>query len=55
MLVLTRKVGQKLKLGKDIIVTIRKITNGQVRISIEAPREVKVLRGELVEPEARAA
>lgn len=47
MLVLTRKRFQTLSIGNDIKLTITKIKGGQVRLAIEAPKEVKVLRGEL--------
>ncbi len=47
MLVLTRKRFQTLSIGNDIKLTIIKIKGGQVRLAIEAPKEVKVLRGEL--------
>ncbi len=47
MLVLTRKLEQTIRIGDSILVTILRIERGQVRIGIEAPREVPVLRGEL--------
>ena len=59
MLVLTRKLMEKLYIGDDVCVTIVRIEGGQVRLGIEAPREVPVIRAELVaepdkeEPEAR--
>ncbi|HEV3167011.1 MAG TPA: carbon storage regulator [Isosphaeraceae bacterium] len=48
MLVLSRKVQQKLYIGKDICVTVVRLNGGQVRLGIEAPREVPVLRAELL-------
>lgn len=51
MLVLTRKNGQQIKIGEDIVVTIFKCNNGHTQVGIEAPREVPVLRGELEEEE----
>jgi carbon storage regulator CsrA len=47
MLVLTRKRFQTLSIGNDIKLTITKIKGGQVRLAIEAPKEVKILRSEL--------
>lgn len=47
MLVLTRKLNEKIKIGEDITITIIKLRNNQIRIGIEAPREVRVLRAEL--------
>lgn len=49
MLVLTRKIDEQIKIGDDITITIIKLRNNQVRIGIEAPRDVRVLRGELGE------
>ena len=47
MLVLTRKIDEQIKIGDDITITIIKLRNNQIRIGIEAPRDVRVLRGEL--------
>ncbi len=47
MLVLTRKLNEKIKIGDDVTITIIKLRNNQIRIGIEAPRDVRVLRGEL--------
>ncbi len=52
MLVLTRKARQRIFIdcGKDrIIVEVCEITNGKVRIGVDAPREVKVFREELLQ------
>jgi carbon storage regulator len=48
MLVLTRKLMEKLFIGDDICVTVVRLEGGQVRLGIEAPREVTVVRAELV-------
>lgn len=50
MLVLTRKVGEKIVIGEDIIVTVLAMRGGQVRLGIEAPDAVRVRREELGEP-----
>ena len=47
MLVLTRKVNEQIKIGEDITITLVRIKGNCVRIGIEAPREVRVMRGEL--------
>lgn len=47
MLVVTRKQGQGIKIGDDIEITIEKIDDNSVKVSINAPREVKILRSEL--------
>jgi carbon storage regulator len=54
MLVLTRKLMEKLYIGDDICVTVVRLEGGQVRLGIDAPREVTVVRAELV-PERAAA
>src|SRR5689334_1029122 len=48
MLVLTRKLTEKLFIGDDICVTVVRLEGGQVRLGIDAPREVTVVRAELV-------
>ncbi len=48
MLVLTRKVGEKILIGSDIIVTLVEIKNGQVQLGIEAPKETHILREEVI-------
>jgi carbon storage regulator CsrA len=47
MLVLTRKLQQQIKIGDRITVTILRVKGHTVRIGIDAPREVRVVRGEL--------
>ena len=49
MLVLTRKVGQRILIGEKISVTVVQIAGGGVRLGIEAPTELPVIRQELVE------
>lgn len=48
MLVLTRNEGQSIKVGDHIEVHISEINGSQVKVAINAPREVKILRSELV-------
>ena len=47
MLVLSRRQSQKIKLGDSIVVTIVRVSGDKVRVGIEAPPEVVVLREEL--------
>ncbi|TWU02272.1 carbon storage regulator [Stieleria varia] len=47
MLVLSRKTGEQLMIGDDIVVTINRISGNRVAIGIEAPRDVRIVRGEL--------
>ena len=54
MLVLTRKLMERLYIGEDICVTVVRLEGGQVRLGIEAPRSIPVVRAELL-PEPRPA
>lgn len=49
MLIITRKKGESLMIGDDIEITISKIEDGSVKIGIQAPKEVSILRKELLE------
>lgn len=49
MLILQRKEGQSLTIGDQIVVTVQEIGQGRVRLSVDAPRDISVLRTELVE------
>lgn len=48
MLVLSRKSGQRVLIGGEIAVTVVKISGGGVRIGIEAPAEMPIVREELL-------
>ena len=48
MLVLSRKLSQQVMIGPDIRITIVKLDRNQVRLGIEAPRGITVLREELL-------
>ena len=47
MLVLSRKLNQEIIIGDNVKVTVLKVKGNTVRLGIEAPREVRVVRGEL--------
>ena len=47
MLVLTRKVGEKIVIGKNITITVLEARGSKIRIGIDAPAQVPVLRSEL--------
>ncbi len=58
MLIVTRRVGEKVMLGDDIVVEVMEIAGNTVRIGIQAPRSVPVYREEIwdaVRAENRAA
>jgi len=48
MLVLTRRAGEALQIGDNIQITILSVSGDRVRIGIEAPAEISVLRAELI-------
>lgn len=48
MLVLTRKRDEFIKIGSDIVIRVMKTSKGTVKLGIEAPSSVRVLRGEVV-------
>jgi carbon storage regulator len=51
MLILTRREGETLLIGDNIEVTVLAVNGSQVRIGIEAPREVTILREEIAHRE----
>ena len=48
MLVLTRKVGESLIIGDNVVITVVSQKGGQVRLGIEAPASVSIQREEIV-------
>ena len=51
MLVLTRKAAETIRIGNDIVIKVIRTAKGTVKIGIEAPANIRVMRGELVEDE----
>lgn len=49
MLVLTRKVGERIQIGDNITVVVTKSAGNRVTLGIEAPKDVRIVRGELEE------
>lgn len=47
MLALTRKVGERIVIGSDIVVTVVSVKGDNIRITVDAPKEVKIYRGEI--------
>lgn len=48
MLVLSRKIGEKVCIGDNIVVTITEVKGNRVRLGIEAPESTRVMRSELL-------
>ncbi len=44
MLVITRKTGQSIRIGDDIVVSIERVDGGDVRVGISAPKDVAIVR-----------
>ncbi len=58
MLIITRRAGEKVMIGDDIVVEVMEIVGNQVRLGVRAPRSVRVYREEIwraVKDENRAA
>ena len=48
MLVLTRQTNERILIGEDIVIEVREVRGNQVRIGIEAPKDVPVVREEIL-------
>ncbi len=55
MLVLSRKLNQSIHIGPNISISIVRVKGNVVQLGIDAPKEIHVLRSELIERDARAA
>jgi len=55
MLILTRKVGETIRIGDDVTVRVLEVRGGQVRLGLEAPSDVRILREEIYRPDTTSA
>ncbi len=58
MLILSRKIDEKIRIGEDIVITLIDVHGDQVKIGVEAPKHVKVFRQEVfdaIQSENKAA
>ena len=53
MLVLSRKLGEKICIGENICITVVDIDRGKIRLGIEAPRDVPIFRQELLQAKGK--
>lgn len=49
MLVLSRKAGQSIQIDDNIFVTVSEVRGGRVRLSIDAPKSIRIVRKEVLE------
>lgn len=54
MLVLTRKIGERIRIGDTITVRVLEVRGSQVRLGVEAPTDVRIYREEIYPPQAGA-
>lgn len=54
MLALSRKTGEELIIGGNVRIVFKRISSGRVVIAIEAPDDVRIVRGELLNPTENA-
>ena len=47
MLVLSRRIGERIHIGDEITVEVRRIAGNRVTLALRAPRDIRILRGEL--------
>ena len=47
MLILSRRPGESITIGDDVVITVVSVNGNQIRLGINAPREVRVLRDEI--------
>jgi carbon storage regulator len=55
MLVLTRKVNERIRVGDDVVITVVRLGPGSVRLGIDAPGHLTIVREELTHGESSAA
>lgn len=48
MLVFSRRIGEQIQIGEHVTVTVTRVDDGQVRIGIEAPHGIEIVRNELL-------
>ena len=54
MLVLSRKTGERIHIGDNIFIEVRRVAGNRVTIAIDAPKSIRILRGELMKKVAES-
>jgi carbon storage regulator len=54
MLVLTRKIGEQIRIGDNVTVRVLEVRGSQVRLGVDAPADVRIFREEIYHPEREA-
>lgn len=54
MLVISRKAGESIRIGDDVVVRVAKTSSGKVSLVLDAPRDVSIVRAELLFDEERS-
>ena len=54
MLVLTRKIGEQIRIGDNVTVRVLEVRGSQVRLGVDAPADVRIYREEIYHPEREA-
>lgn len=54
MLVLTRKAGERILIGDDVVITVLEVRGGDIRIGVEAPKGLRIQRQEVIDALAAA-
>lgn len=49
MLVLSRRIGERIHIGENVFVEVRRVAGNRVTLAVSAPQDVRILRGELME------
>jgi len=55
MLVLSRKVGESIQIGDNVRIIVNRISGNRITLAVDAPRSVKIVRGELVTKDDESA
>lgn len=55
MLIISRKIGERVMIGQNIVITVCDVDSNKAKIGINAPKEIRIMRTELLEGEQNEA